>query len=223
MLNSFKKKFSINLEKYSLEKFKRSLQGRDLIPSRSSLKDDVNSRIHRLENAGITNLKELIDTLKTKGKISQFSEETGLSIEYLVLLNREAKSYLSKPIRLDKFPNIQSEYIDRLGNAGIKNSKHLFIVSQNETRLEELTKETNIPPEALNELIGLSDLSRIYGVGPIFARIIYDVGIKSVAEFVQHTGADLVRIYEEKTQKKADFSAGEIEFSLELARELVSG
>jgi predicted flap endonuclease-1-like 5' DNA nuclease len=72
----------------------------------------------------------------------------------------------------------------------------------------------------LNELVGLSDLSRIYGVGPVFARMIYDVGIKSVQEFIENTAEDFIRIYEEQTRKKADFGVGEIEFSLELAKEL---
>jgi len=83
-----------------------------------------------------------------------------------------------------------------------------------------LSKETGIPKEVLNELVGLSDLSRIYGVGPVFARLIYDVGIRSVKEFVECTAEDFIRIYEEQTQKKADFGVGEIQFSLELAKEL---
>ena len=213
--------FQIILEKYSLQKFKKSLQARDLIPSRLSLKDDIASRIQILENAGISNLKELIDTLKTKEKINRFSKETYLPIEYLVLLNREAKSYLSKPLRLDKFPDVERKYLDKLNEAGIKNSKQLFMEGQSEERCKELSQQTDIPLDVLNELTGLSDLSRIYGVGPIFARMIYDVGIKSVKEFVQYTGDDFLRIYEEESQKKADFSAGEIEFSLELAKELI--
>jgi predicted flap endonuclease-1-like 5' DNA nuclease len=83
-----------------------------------------------------------------------------------------------------------------------------------------LARETDIPTEVLNELIGLSDLSRIYGVGPVFARMMYDVGIKSIKDFVEYTAEDFIRINEEQTQKKADFGVGEIEFSLELAKEL---
>ena len=212
--------YQIDLEKYSLQRFKKSLQTRDMIPSRSRLKDELDVRFEILEDRGITNLKELTDVLKTKNKVEQFSQETGLSIEYLTLLNREAKSYLSKPIRLDKFPDIQTRYLERLDEVGIRNSRQLFVEAQNKNRRERLSKETDIPLEVLNELIGLSDLSRIYGVGPVFARMIYDVGIKSVKEFIEYTADDFIRIYEEQTQKKADFGVGEIEFSLELAKEL---
>jgi hypothetical protein len=213
-------RYQIDLEKYSLQKFKRSLQLREMIPSRISLKDDLDARFRILENCGIANLKELIDRLKTKQKIERFSQETGLSIQYLTLLNREAKSYLSKPIRLDKFPGVQTEYLDRLEDEGIRNTRQLFLEAQNKSGRERLSKETGIPKEVLNELVGLSDLSRIYGVGPVFARLIYDVGIRSVKEFVEYTAEDFIRIYEEQTQKKADFGVGEIQFSLELAKEL---
>ncbi len=212
--------YQIDLEKYSLRKFKKSLQTRNLIPSRASLKDELDARFSILENSGITNLKELVDALKTKAKVEQFSRETSVPIEYLTLLNREAKSYLSKSIRLDKFPNVPTRYLERLDSAGIRNSRQLFVAAQNKGWRERFAQETDIPLDPLNELIGLSDLARIYGVGPVFARIIFDVGIKSVKEFVECTAEDFIRIYEEQTQKKADFGVGEIEFSLELAKEL---
>jgi hypothetical protein len=213
-------RYQIDLEKYSLQKFKRSLQSREMIPSRISLKDDLDARFRILENCRITNLKELIDRLKTKQKIEQFSQETSLSIQYLTLLNREAKSYLSKPIRLDKFPGVHTEYLARLEDEGIHNTKQLFLEAQDKSGRDRLSKETGIPKDVLNELVGLSDLSRIYGVGPVFARLIYDVDIRSVKEFVEYTAEDFIRIYEEQTQKKADFGVGEIQFSLELAKEL---
>ena len=74
--------YQIDLEKYSLQKFKQSLQTRTLIPSRASLKNELDARFRILENSGITNLKELVDALKTKAKVEQFSRETSLSIEY---------------------------------------------------------------------------------------------------------------------------------------------
>jgi hypothetical protein len=48
------------------------------------------------------------------------------------------------------------------------------------------------------------------------------VGIKSVKAFIEYTAEDVIRIYEEQTQKKADFGVGEIQFSLDLAKELAA-
>ena len=50
--------------------------------------------------------------------------------------------------------------------------------------------------------------------------MIYDVGVTSVHEFSNYTAEDFIRIYEKQSQKKADFGPGEIQFSLELAKEL---
>ncbi len=212
--------YHIDLEKYSLRKFKNNLKSREMIPSRVSLKDELDERFNILEINGITNLKELIDALKTKAKIELFSKETGLTIEYLTLLKREAKSYLSNPVRLDKFPGIPTKYVARLASEGIKNSRQLFNAAKDRNERERISESTEIPIESLNEIVCLSDLIRAYGVGPVFARIIYDVGIKSIQEFVEHTAEDFIKIYEEKEQKKADFGVNEIQFSLELAKEL---
>jgi len=74
----------------------------------------------------------------------------------------------------------------------------------------------------LDELASLSDLSRAYGIGPVFARMLYDAGISSIQEFSEYSAADIVRLYESKTNKKADFGVNEIQFSLDLAQELES-
>lgn len=215
-----KAQYHIDLEKYSLQKFKCNLESRDMIPSRVSLKVDLDEGFRILENAGITNLKELSAVLKTKSKIEAFSKETGLSIQYLTLLNREAKSYLPNPIRLDKFPGISSTTIEKLAAVDIKNTRHLFNVAQGKTGREELAHKTEIPIVLLDELFGLSDLSRVYGVGPVFARMIFDLGIQSLRDFIQYSAEEFIEIYETQTQKKADFGVNEIEFSLVLAREL---
>ena len=109
-----------------------------MIPSRVSLKNELDERFKILEINGITNLKELFGVLKTKPKIELFSLETGLAIEYLTLLNREAKSYLPNPIRLDKFPGIPTKYVDRLDAVGIRNTRKLFNEAKDINEREQL-------------------------------------------------------------------------------------
>ena len=215
-----KDQYYLDLEKYSLHKFKSSLNSREMIPSRVSLKNDLDERFGILEAHGISNLKELISALKTKQKIEHFSMETGLTKEYLTLLNREAKSYLPNPIRLDKFAGVPANCVQKLESLGIKNTRHLLNQARDTEARVLLSQSTDIPIELLNELVSLSDLTRAYGVGPVYARLIFDVGIKSIQEFAGKTAEDFIRIYEEKMHKKADFGVNEIQFSLELAREL---
>ena len=161
------KHYHIDLEKYSLEKFKRNLKARDMIPSRVILKEDLDERFKILESNGISNLKELTERLKTRSKIEQFSEITGLSIQYLTVLNREAKSYLPAPVRLDKFSGIPAAYVSSLEQQGIKNTRQLFYAATGKRARELLSQKTRIPVQAVTELVCLSDLARIYGVGKV--------------------------------------------------------
>lgn len=215
-----KDQYHVNTENFSLDKFKNSIESRDMIPSRVALKEDLNKRFKAIELSELKNLKELIDRLKTKQKIATFSRETGLSVEYLTLLRREANSFLPNPVRLNKFPGISERYVKLLEDEGIKNSKHLISQANLKELRSILSSRIEIPIEFLNELVCLSDLVRAYGVGPVFARIIYDVGIRTIEAFTEGTAEEFIQLYEEKEQKKADFGVHEIQFSLELAKEL---
>ncbi len=215
-----KPQYQLDLKKYSLQKFKTDLKTRQMIPSRLILKDDIEPRFGALEQQGITNLKELVYALRSKEKTEEFSQISGLTIDYLILLKREAKSYQSNPFRLDKFPEVQQEYLTKLSAIGINNTRQLFNAAWGESERAHLSQKCGVPLDFLNELVALADLSRVYGVGPVFARMIYDVGIKSLEKFISHTAEDFIRIYEEQTQKKADFGINEIQFSLQLAKEL---
>jgi nucleotidyltransferase/DNA polymerase involved in DNA repair len=215
------KQYYINLEKYSLKQLKKSLQKRDMIPSRVILKEKIEERFGILTAQGIKNTKALIDALKTKKKIEIFSKKTGLPVDYLTILKREASSYLPNPIRLDKFPGVNSEDITSLEAAGIKNTKQLYNKVQTCEGKKKLLKQTGIPEKRLDNLISLSDLARLYGVGPVFAKLIFDVGIVSAKDFARHTAEEFIAIYEKKTKKKADFGVNDVNFSIEMAKELM--
>jgi len=212
--------YHVDLAKYTIRVFKNMLQTRVLLPSRASLKDDMDERFRRLEITGITTMKDLIDALNTKPKIERVPQETGVPVAYLTLLNREAKNYRPNPIRIDKFPGIPANYVERLSDVGITHSRHMFQKAKDTQQRAHVSRTTDIPLTILDELIGLSDLSRLYGVGPVFARILYDRGMTSVAVLRTYTAEDVIRLYEDTTQKKADFGVSEMQFSLELAHEL---
>ena len=117
-----KQHYYLDLEHYSVRKLKISLQNRKMIPSRVMLKERIEERFGILENNGIHNVKALIAALNTPQKIESFSTQSGLPIDYLSVLTREAKSYHPKPISLKKFPGVASNDLDALEAQGIKNS-----------------------------------------------------------------------------------------------------
>lgn len=192
-----------------------------MIPSRVILKEDIEKRFKILDSNGIKTLKALIDVLKTKPKIETFSKISGLSIEYLTILKREANSFLPKPINLKSFPKIDGQTVEALKKVGILNTKQFFNKVNIGKETDQIFKKTGVSVAKLNELATLSDLARLYGVGPVFASIIYGVGINSVESFVKYSASEFVEIYENKTGKRADFSENDINFSIDLAKELI--
>jgi len=216
-------KYHINPSCYSLQKLKENLLSRELIPSRSSLKVDLEKRFKILEDLEISNLLDIINTLKSKKKIEEFSISSSISIEYLTLLRREVNSYLPNPVALKKFPGVSVKDLDRLSEHGIKNSRHLYEKASLKSSRVALAKIVGISLENLDELAGMADLARAYGVGPVFARILYDTGIHSIRELIKYSPEEIIQLYENKFKQKADFSLRDMKFCLEIARELHLG
>ena len=100
-----------------------------------------------------------------------------------VVLKREAGSYLVRPFPLSSFPGIPFEYTELLKSKGILSTKDFFEQVQTGDQQAELSANTGIPVYRLKELFSLCDLSRITGVGAIFARVLYEAGIRSTEEF----------------------------------------
>lgn len=118
--------YYIDLERYSLKKFKEELRESELLPSRRILKEQIDKRFKILENNGTSNLKDIIDLIKKPKKAKEFAAKTGLPADYILILRREVNSYLPKPVNLEKFPGVEKNTINKLNNVGIKNTAHLF-------------------------------------------------------------------------------------------------
>lgn len=216
-----KKNYSIHLEKISLEYFKSIIKNKTFTASRRILGQDIESRFKMFESLCFNNLGDLIKNLNSAEKVRNVSMQTGLSEEYLKILSREARSYNPKPVALNSFPGVNTSLIELLAAHKIKNSKHLFDLVHSESGiLKELEKSTSMKDE-LDELISLSDLARLYGVGPVFAKMIYKAGVTSVDDFAGYSAEDFIHIYENESGKKADFSISDIQFSIEMAKLLI--
>ncbi len=213
-------RYYIDPEKYSLDKFQSSLDSRELIPSRQMLKKNLKKYFDILRLSGIRNLADLLSVLSSKSKIGNFAENTGLTIDYLTLLRREAKSYFSSPVNLSKFADVDKDVILKLAERGIKTSKHLFELVEDREQKSDILDGSGLGESELSELISLSDLSRLYGVGPAFAGMLYEAGIDSVKTIIKYKGDQIRDMYEEKTKRTADFTARDIDFTLEIAKEL---
>ena len=216
--------YYLNVQDISLDQYKQTLKEAELIPSRRILKQQIDSSISRLQAQGISNLAELLNMTKNAEKISDLARNTGLSVDYLVLLRREVSSLLPKPRNLRDFPGVGAAIVEKLAKRGIKNSKQLFESALNREQRAQLVKETGIDADTLTELVKLSDLSRVYGVGPVFARLLYNAGVDSVEAIAKadssHLFAKLSKAYVAAGNSRVDFKERDIAFCIQMAARL---
>ncbi|MFZ4725136.1 MAG: DUF4332 domain-containing protein [Paludibacter sp.] len=216
--------YFINVEKFSIEKFKNILTTKDILPGRVVLKEALEERFELLKSRKIDTLSDLLDTLKTKSKIEKFSNDTGLSVEYLTILRREANSYISVPIRLIELLFVETDIINILEANGIRDSKQLFDMAAKRSDRRKIAEKFELPMDKLLELVRLCDLVRITGVGPVFARIIYDAGIYTVNDFMSYDSIDLFERLKTTNDihgwTKTKFTLKDIEYCINLGRDL---
>jgi hypothetical protein len=216
--------YFVDTSEFTMDKFRNILKTKNILPGRIVLKDNIDKRFYLLKSKGIISLYDLLESLKTKPKVERFSKDSGLSIDYLTILRREANSYVSVPVRLLDLPFVEIEIVNKLNSVGIKDSKQLFDSAAKRTDRESLATKHKLPVDKLTELVQLCDLVRITGVGPVFARIIYDSNIHSVREFLSFDSADLFEILtktnNDKGLTKARFGIKDIEYCIELGKDL---
>ncbi len=216
--------YSIPLEEFSLGEYQKILESTPILPGRKILKEDISQRFGIFRSKKIRNLKELLGEIKTKNRMKQFSKETGLSEEYLVILRRDIKSYLSKTVYLKDFPGVNSEYIENLVDIGIKNSKNLFQRSKTLKERDRLSEEADVSPEDLLELVKLCDLVRVSGVGTLFARMILETGVDTTEKVAKASPESLFpkleALNKDKGYTKAKFRVEDIRYCINFAKRL---
>jgi hypothetical protein len=109
------------------------------------------------------------------------------------------------PFPLRNFSKINPAHVEKLEALGIRNVNQMLTAGKTRKKRQELSAKTGIPAEAILELVKLSDLTRIFGVKSIRARLYYDAGVDTLdkmakwnpdklrtmlVDFVQKTGFD---------------------------------
>jgi len=174
--------YNINLEKITIDDYRKKLESAYLPPSRMILKDRLDERFGYFKSIGIANVNELIRLLKKKDKFATLSKIECLSGDYLTILLRELNSTLPKPNKISEFQGVAIETVMRLEKIGIKNTEKLYEKVISETDRQHLANATGINYMEIMELTKLADLSRIKWVGVTFARMLHDIGIDTVAK-----------------------------------------
>jgi len=216
--------YYIDLEKISIDDFRKKLESAYLPPSRLILNENLDKRFGHFKRIGIKNVKELIQLLKKKDKFAELQKVDCLSGDYLTILLRELNSTLPKPNKIKEFSGISNDTVLRLEKIGIKDTVKLFDMVLNAKRRKELAETTGVADIEILELTKLTDLSRIKWVGVTFARMLYDIGIDTVEKASkvdpEKLHASINQLNKEKSIYKGQIGLNDMKIFVNAAKEI---
>ena len=172
--------YYIDAEKVSLDEIQKRIKETDLIPSRSSLLEDIDEKILKLKANGFLTLADLRKGLKNPKNIPALSKKTGIDPAYLRVLRRETESYFPKTCALGAFDWLLKKDLDTLERKGLKNTLLLYESLDTPKKREEMATVFNLDKNFINYLFSLIDLTRIQWTSAIVARMLVAAGYKTV-------------------------------------------
>jgi hypothetical protein len=214
--------YSLDPGGISMDRFLELTLSRKPVPGRAALHERIGERFNILASRGIGHLGQLIAMLGDREKRAALALETGIPEAYLVLLKREAGSYLSRPYPLSDLPGIPYEFTEVLLTRKIKNTREFYEKVQTGARRQEVSAWSGIPADRLKEIFSLCELCRITGVGPRFARVLYDSGIRSLKAFAETGAGPLLKkcleTMEKSGHQKQNLGEDDLQYCIDYAR-----
>jgi len=129
-----------------------------------------------------------------------------------------------KTCDLKNFRGVHPEHVKKLAAIKIRNADQMIAAGKTRIARQKLSEKTNIPDDAILELVKLSDLSRIFGVKATRARLYHDAGIDTVEKMAKQDPEEL-RAYLMEFVERTHFDGiaplpKEAKFTVEEARKL---
>lgn len=177
--------YYLNAEKISLDELQKRIEEIDLVPSRSSLLENIKDNFAILKEHGYVTLADLRRELKNSKNIPSISKKTGIGSDYLTLFRREIESYFPKAFPISTFDWFPKKDISKLEKQGYKNTALLFDVLGSSKKRAEISTDLGIDTQIINALSCLVNLTRIQWISPLAARMLVSAGYndaKSVAK-----------------------------------------
>ena len=142
-----------------------------------------------LDEAKPEDLEDFVSHIEGKKKDAAKKYLHGIHYYYECTGNkkmRELASHLRQqrikqaPFPLKDFLKIKPAYVEKLEALDIRNANQMLTAGKTPEKRQELSTKTGIPVEDILELVKLSDLTRIFGVKSIRARLYYDAGVDTL-------------------------------------------
>ncbi|MFN8254919.1 MAG: DUF4332 domain-containing protein [Bacteroidales bacterium] len=202
--------YSTNLNNIKLDEFCKTLKTINLLPSHKILLPDIDINFSKLKSIGIATLADLQKLLKNKKRYSELSKRINIDTEYLTILNRVVNSYEVKSISIGKIEIFDESEILILKRNNLNSTKEYYDYFVKNQFIDGIDKNKS------NYGLQIIDLLRINGVGLEFAKILYEIGIKSVSDF-KNTEAEVIlqkfrQFNESKKWTRSNLGLNDIEY-----------
>ena len=181
--------YYINLKEMGLERLRKQLVSRYLVPSRQPLRQDIDAIFGRFHELGLQHAGDLLMQLNTRKRLTSFSATSGVDEVYLTILGRELRSWLPKPNKIADFPEMDREVVLKLEQVKIITTLQLFEYILTPDTRKNLAEATGLEEQVILRLARLTDLSRIRWVSPAFAHMLLIAGF-DCAQKVQRAHAE---------------------------------
>jgi len=174
----------------------------DLIPSWMILRENIDSNFSKIEDYDIDNLQQLQNALKTKFKVDEFANLSGISLDYLTVLRRMINGYHPKANKYSDVPNISIELIKKLEENGIRTTRDIYSKVITVKDRIQLASELEISIFDVDQLAKLSDVSRIRWVNHTFAFVLVESGYDNPTKIAKADFRELYNDIKELNDKR---------------------
>jgi len=172
--------YYIDAERVSLGDLQKRIEETDLVPSRSSLLEEIDGTFSKLKAHGFVTLADLRKGLKNPKNIPALSKEVGIDTTYLTLLRREIEGYFPKAHPVGAFDWFLKTDLDNLESRGLKNTALLYDALASPEKRAEVAIALGVDADVIDSLYTLADLTRIQWVSPTAARMLVSAGYTDV-------------------------------------------
>jgi hypothetical protein len=174
-----------------------------LLPGRRILLNGIDDIALLFDKNGYSSLADIQKLLKNKSAYEELAKKYTTTDDYLAVLNREINSYVNKPVKLDEIPVLPKKSLTKLNQFGFKTTKDIYDACVINKEQSTIVEQTGLSIKEINELLCISDLLRINGVGPAYAMVLYNIGIKSVKDyFITDSKEILDKLQKENSNNK---------------------
>jgi hypothetical protein len=194
--------YYIEFSLFPLSQLQERICNSILIPSHRILLEEIQPRFEALNRLGVVNLEDLFSRCSTAKKMNALAAEATIPEEYLVILNRHAGVYRPQPNDLSKIPGLNGDYLAALIALGLKNTRSFWEAAITREMRENLADQTGLPAEFLYEVACHSDLTRAGYVGPVFSRLLYESGAKTIRKLAGYDPKELFELTLEVNREK---------------------